>query len=133
MEGHDASLARPKEQDFNAHLAYLIQSTAMVSDPWFWPVIAEIYERAEPVLSNETEQYLARGAALDPEITVLELSRRFAELIDGDGGITHRQNTPCATPPTNRRPCSATPDVVSSVHPSPPSSLRATKPGSRDA
>eukprot|EP00965_Chrysotila_dentata_P012844 424519-Pleurochrysis_carterae.AAC.1 len=33
MEGHDASLVRPKEQDFNAHLAYLIQSTAMVSDP----------------------------------------------------------------------------------------------------
>eukprot|EP00965_Chrysotila_dentata_P018983 632864-Pleurochrysis_carterae.AAC.1 len=65
----------------------------MVSDPWFWPVLAEIYERAEPVLSDETERYLAQGAALDPEMTVLGLSRRFAELIDGDGGITHRQNT----------------------------------------
>eukprot|EP00965_Chrysotila_dentata_P112244 3710621-Pleurochrysis_carterae.AAC.1 len=114
MEGHDASLARPKEQDFNAHLTYLIQSTAMVSDPWFWPVLAKIYERAEPVLSNETEQYLAQGAVLDPEMTVLELSRRFAELIDGDGGITHAdRNTPCVTPPTNLRPCSATLGVAS--------------------
>eukprot|EP00965_Chrysotila_dentata_P105460 3482922-Pleurochrysis_carterae.AAC.1 len=63
----------------------------MVSDPWFWPVLAEIYERAEPILGPETERYLAQGATLDPELTVMELSRRFAELIDGDGGITHKQ------------------------------------------
>eukprot|EP00965_Chrysotila_dentata_P103263 3408523-Pleurochrysis_carterae.AAC.1 len=63
----------------------------MVSDPWFWPVLAEVYERAEPVLGDETEQYLAHGAALDPALTVPELSRRFAGSVDGDGGITHKQ------------------------------------------
>eukprot|EP00965_Chrysotila_dentata_P064473 2137591-Pleurochrysis_carterae.AAC.1 len=50
MEAHDASMVRPKEPDFDEHLAYLIQSTAMVSDPWFWPVLAEVYERAQSTL-----------------------------------------------------------------------------------
>eukprot|EP00965_Chrysotila_dentata_P231751 6198547-Pleurochrysis_carterae.AAC.1 len=91
MERHDASAVRPKEPDFNEHLAYLVRSTAMVSDPWFWPILAEVYERATPVLNDEIEQYIEHGSTLDPALTVPELSRLFAKLADGDGGITHKQ------------------------------------------
>eukprot|EP00965_Chrysotila_dentata_P183775 6068179-Pleurochrysis_carterae.AAC.5 len=53
--GNDMSASRPRGQDFNEHVAYFIQSTAMVSDPWFWPVLTEVFEQAKAVLNDEIE------------------------------------------------------------------------------
>eukprot|EP00965_Chrysotila_dentata_P204963 6182665-Pleurochrysis_carterae.AAC.1 len=62
--GNDTSALRPKGQDFNEHLAYFIQSAAMVPEHLFWPVLAEVYEH---------EQYLEHGSELDPTLTWLNM------------------------------------------------------------
>eukprot|EP00965_Chrysotila_dentata_P178512 5895447-Pleurochrysis_carterae.AAC.2 len=91
--GDEPGTERPKGQDFNEHVAYFLRSVAAICNPWFWPVLAEVYEQSRPVLRGEIELHLESGSELEPNLTVPELSRALAELAENNGGITHRHRS----------------------------------------